>query len=88
MPFALRANLRLFNFDPVKIVLVRSIFLTMRPCDIPVAARSLGIHAQRIRKIIVHCGGPQAHKNHYAKPHFKADAPLWEWLLAAIRNDG
>ncbi|MBU2038748.1 MAG: hypothetical protein KKH95_06365, partial [Gammaproteobacteria bacterium] len=38
------------------------VFLTARPCDIPVAARSPCIHALRVRKIIVRCGGPQAQK--------------------------
>ena len=59
MPFALRASLRLFNFDPVKIVLILSIFQATRPCDIPVAVRSPGIHARRTGKIIVHFGAPE-----------------------------
>ena len=74
LPFALRVSLRLLNFVPDKIV--------------PGPIRSSGIHAWTYRRRFIQTGVLQAHKNHYAKLHFNAGAALWEWLLAAIRNDG
>jgi hypothetical protein len=41
------------------VTLILSIFQAARPCDIPVAVRSPGIHARRTRKIIVHFGAPE-----------------------------